>query len=575
MKRTALFLGLLALPVTTFALDFSNATSQYKDAPFSTAETAGISVLTNLTAVTGNPDGTFAPNRIVNRAEFLKILFKSHPDILVTDNDASACFPDVRKNDWFSSYVCLAKTRKVVGGYPDGFFRPANPVNYAEALKMLSELYSPYPIVCLDEGARGECSQYKTYEDGAPWYEQYTDWAVSEGLMIPGGPAIAAPLTRGQVARLAASYRAWFDGELAQYRDFERGKTPASSSSSVSSQSSSFSSSVSSSSSASSVSVSSSSSSSAAIKEFPAASHFLLTGKRTPVVMDGIFTSQSEDGLLRIVDITLRQEVKSIASMTLVDEQGKDIATLTLGTDNNADRRKWRASLPESSTYKLLRGVPTLLGVKYTLYDRTSGGVPNEFVDGVEKFSITLSGVATNASIQVVPANTHYPQHQTSDARITGLSNAGSPTDVMTPGTKRLIGKFAISGQTATGGVLRVTGLSFVRESNHISLSNIRIGGPAEVEQADCGIDAQSNRVTCGVIPEGYRSVGASALILSVFADVTIDEGFQEGTLRITLPGRGQIGQVGALKWEDSSGRYNWIEADVPFESGTLWTVKP
>lgn len=577
MKRTALFVGLLALPVAVFALDFSDATEQYKDAPFSKAETAGISVLTNLTAVTGNPDGTFAPERVVNRAEFLKILFRSHPDIAVTDNDAADCFPDVRTNDWFSSYVCLAKTRNVVGGYPDGFFRPANPVNYVEALKMLSELYSPYPVVCLDGGARGDCAQYKTYEVGAPWYEQYTDWAAAEGLLIPSGPALAAPLTRGQVARLAASYRAWFDGELALYRDAERGLTPGSSSSMMSSVSSVSSSSTSSASSQMSASEMSSASSSSSIAAgFPAVSHFLLTGTRTPVVVDGIFTSASEDGVLRIVDVTLRQEVKSIASMILVDQSGKEITTLTLGTEQNSDRRKWRASLPENGTYKLLRGVPTMLGLKYVLYDRASGGVPNEFVDGVEKFSLSVSGVATNASMQIVPTSTHYPQHQTSDSRVTGVSNAGSPTDTMTPGNRRLIGKFAITGQTATGGILHVTGLTFTIDAYQVSVSNIRIGGAAEVEQADCGIDsAQNGRVVCGVIPELYREVSKDARILSVYADVAVNEGHQDGSLRIMFAGRGQIGQAGALKWEDSTGRYNWVEAEVPFESGTLWTVKP
>ncbi len=315
MKRAALFAGLLALPFAAFALDFSNATNTYTDGPFSKAETAGISVLTNLNAVQGNPDGTFAPRRSVNRAEFLKILFLSHPDIAVSSDDSASCFPDVQKADWFSRYVCLAKTRNVVGGYPDGMFRPANTVNYAEALKMLSNLYSNYPVLCLDDNPHGGCTQFKTYEDGAPWYEQYVDWAANEGLLLPGSPALNTPLTRGQVARLAASYRAWNDGELAEYRAFEQGETISSASSSSSSSVSSESSSSSSSSLSSSSSVASSSSAASISPIFPSTSRFLLLGTRTQPAIDGTFTTPDEDGLIRYVDVTLRQEIKSIQSI--------------------------------------------------------------------------------------------------------------------------------------------------------------------------------------------------------------------------------------------------------------------
>ncbi len=577
MKRFTLFLGLLVVPATSFALDFTDVSQTYTDAPFSLSEAAGISVLTNLTAVSGNPDGTFAAERPVNRAEFLKILFKSHPDIAVSDSDAADCFPDVKKTDWFSSYVCLAKIRKAVGGYPDGLFRPANTVNYAEALKMLSELYSSNPVLCLDDNPHGGCTQLKTYEDGAPWYQQYVDWAAHEGLLMPGNPAFAMPLTRGQVARLAASYRAWNDGELAAYRDFERGRTSSSSSSmmsaSVSSSESSFSSSV--------VSLSSASSSSSVTSSsalFPAVSHFLLTGTRTPVVFDGTFTSTDEDGALRFVDVTLRKEVKSIANMTLVDASGKDIATLILATDNNTDRRKWRAAVPESSTFRLARGVPTVLGIQYNLFDRSSGGISNEFVDGIESMSMTISGVVSNASRQIVPADFHYPQHQTTDGRIKSLLNAGSGSAALSVGNNHLLGRFAIAGEVMTGGQLRMTGLEFTIASTNATVSNIRIGSEFPVQQKDCGIDTvQASHITCSIIPEEFAGIGNTGpTMLSVYGDVTLGAGATSGTLQMIFSlGRGKIGQNGALRWEDSSGHYNWVEASVPFENGTVWTVKP
>ena len=74
MKRSLLFAAAFLLPLTAFALSFTDSTSNYTDSStFTTAERAGISVLTNIGAVQGNPDGTFAADRTLNRAEFTKI----------------------------------------------------------------------------------------------------------------------------------------------------------------------------------------------------------------------------------------------------------------------------------------------------------------------------------------------------------------------------------------------------------------------------------------------------------------------------------------------------------------------
>jgi hypothetical protein len=141
MKRILSIIAILLAPATALALDFTNVSTRYADAPFPKPEAAAISLLTNIGAVSGNPDGTFQPGRPVNRAEFLKIILLSNTSIFVSPSDAATCFPDVRSTDWFSSYVCLAKRRTMVGGYPDGLFHPERQVNYAEALKMLGAMY--------------------------------------------------------------------------------------------------------------------------------------------------------------------------------------------------------------------------------------------------------------------------------------------------------------------------------------------------------------------------------------------------------------------------------------------------
>lgn len=95
---------------------------------------AAILYLADKGVLAGYPDQTFKPNNVVNRAELLKILVAS---LGVTDLSGRNCFPDVT-DQWFAPYVCYAKNQGWVSGYADGTFRPSEPVNKVEAIKMLS-----------------------------------------------------------------------------------------------------------------------------------------------------------------------------------------------------------------------------------------------------------------------------------------------------------------------------------------------------------------------------------------------------------------------------------------------------
>lgn len=86
--------------------------------------------------IEGYSDGTYQPSKSVNRAEFTKIIVEAKLGANPTTY-ATGCFPDVQKTDWFASYVCYAKQNGIIGGYPDGYFRPANTINLAEAAKIL------------------------------------------------------------------------------------------------------------------------------------------------------------------------------------------------------------------------------------------------------------------------------------------------------------------------------------------------------------------------------------------------------------------------------------------------------
>ncbi len=559
MKRAIVIIGAVLVPFAVFALDFTDSSVRYKDeAQFSTADRAGINVLTNIGAVSGNPDGRFYARRSVNRAEFMKILFLSNPmEIGGQVSGQPNCFPDVHASDWFSRFVCLAKDRGIIAGYPDGMFHPEQTVNYAEALKILVNAYSSSPV---------------TFQT-TPWYQVYVNASNTKGTSLTESVPYDTPLTRGQVARLAAAFRAKNENQLAQYRMTERGEAISSeegSSSSSESSASSFSS-ITSISSASSVPSSSISSTSL----FPSQSHFLLVGQESKPLFDGTFTSVDEDSAIRFVDVTLFREVHAVSALYLVDAQGKHIAELRLSTDNNTDHLKWKATVSSEQAYVLQKNVPTSLGIVALLKAKASGGVSNEIFE-VKDFSITVHGTTSGNSKNIPPTNFHRPQHQTTDARITEIRKVDPESTVITSGLNKLLGSFAVSGETMAGGILNLESVAFDLQSTGVSVTNLRIGGKNPVEQMGCGADdSLSNHYSCDVLPETFRTIGTSPLVFSIYGNVAFKSTATTGTVRIVLPATGTLGKSGSIHWGDSLGHYNWIENDVPLESGTVFTVQP
>ncbi|KAB2951377.1 S-layer homology domain-containing protein [Heliorestis acidaminivorans] len=82
----------------------------------------------------GYPDGTFRPNAMITRAEFLTLLVKAFD---LPTGSAELPFPDVKANDWFRAEAVAAKEAGIVQGDERGNFEPQRPVNRAEMVTMV------------------------------------------------------------------------------------------------------------------------------------------------------------------------------------------------------------------------------------------------------------------------------------------------------------------------------------------------------------------------------------------------------------------------------------------------------
>jgi murein DD-endopeptidase MepM/ murein hydrolase activator NlpD len=113
--------------------EVSTSTS-FSDVPESHPNYDAITYLASEGVIGGYPDGTFRPDNSVTRAEALKfIMVGAGNGLEVSDLP----FGDISSNDWFYNYVSTAYLRSVVSGYPDGTFKAGNLVNRAEFFKML------------------------------------------------------------------------------------------------------------------------------------------------------------------------------------------------------------------------------------------------------------------------------------------------------------------------------------------------------------------------------------------------------------------------------------------------------
>jgi hypothetical protein len=86
--------------------------------------------------INGYSDGTFRPGNPLTRAQTAKILVLGRQWQLVIP--PSPTFPDVLGDHWAYAYVETAFSHGIIGGFPDGTFGPERPVNRAQLAKMVA-----------------------------------------------------------------------------------------------------------------------------------------------------------------------------------------------------------------------------------------------------------------------------------------------------------------------------------------------------------------------------------------------------------------------------------------------------
>lgn len=190
--RTLLTLSLFfGLALSVHSAVFSKTDLIFTDVKEGDFADYNIKLLKSWDIVDGYEDGSFKPNKKINRAEFLKIILKSASlqGLIDVSIEGSNCFPDVQ-DQWFAPYVCTAKSLNIINGYPDGNFHPEQTINFVEAGKIIVNTFE---------------LQINTEKYQENWYQPYV-FALAGRKAIPYTIlGFEYPITRADMACMVTS----------------------------------------------------------------------------------------------------------------------------------------------------------------------------------------------------------------------------------------------------------------------------------------------------------------------------------------------------------------------------------
>lgn len=206
MKKTIFIAALV------FAGIFSpQAQAEFSDVSATHKNFVAIKHLSDTSIIKGYEDGSFKPDKVVNRVEALKIILSSS-NIIAEVKEESTGFSDVDLEQWFASYVMEAKRRGIVKGNPDGSFQPGREVKRVEFIKMMLETNR-------FKKEKWENQQLFADVPSDAWYTPYMNYVGKAGILAPTNNQLfpEKALTRAEVAEIMYLMKLIMNGSNNQF----------------------------------------------------------------------------------------------------------------------------------------------------------------------------------------------------------------------------------------------------------------------------------------------------------------------------------------------------------------------
>ena len=192
LKKVTVF----AVAILSFSNSFVALALQFSDVSNTNQSYVAINYLSEKGVLKGYPDGTFQPDKAVNRAESLKIIFEGLGIKMEDGISLDDLFSDVDSSAWFAKYVAQAKSSQVINGNPDGTYAPDRTVSRCEFLKIMLNSIG-------FKKDQWENAQYYADVASTEWYTPFMNYAGKAGLILADASNNLYPakqLSRAEVA---------------------------------------------------------------------------------------------------------------------------------------------------------------------------------------------------------------------------------------------------------------------------------------------------------------------------------------------------------------------------------------
>jgi|GEM_PF-2791172 len=159
-----------------------------------------ITYVKSIGAMTGNPNGTFAPSDLLQRDQIAKIILEAFNKFNTQSDycNGTNSFPDVPESEWSYQYVCRGKALGMINGYSagvdKGYYRPGRSVSRSEFIALvLRNLSDTMPA-----------NDQSSYSDVAvnQWYSGYAKYSYDHSLFTGSKLYPTNFTTRVEVARI-------------------------------------------------------------------------------------------------------------------------------------------------------------------------------------------------------------------------------------------------------------------------------------------------------------------------------------------------------------------------------------
>lgn len=540
----------LFLP-SVFAITYQAETLPYTDAPTDRPTAVAVGTLTDLGILGGHPDGTFKPGVSINRAEFMKIAMSLLP--LQTNSASSRCFPDVGPESWYAPYVCRAKALGIVRG------------NALPGIDSDFWPFEPTRSVKYEEALKILSGIYDvpllTVE--GEWYETYVQSAQHHSVHLTDS-AIGSALTRGQMARLVIAFMAYNNGELddlryAQNHSSMSARTVFSAPASLASTSSV--------SSASSVSSESSVMYDPYLNDTSTDGAVLLLGKVTQILGGASIFPDTEPLRIEKFVIDLVAANTSLDALNVYDDSGRYLGR---ATRENSTRFVLRV---QNQTIIIPKRVSYSFYVRGVLKAQDQGGSSGGSIQVDEMGVIGIGDWSNRDYQQFTDSSDTFAASTVARSAITSVVNAGDTSAFLVPGDGLEIGAFRMTGVTShAAATLQVTAINFtlgVTGGVTVTAPYLRVDGSSDIHT--CSVAGIT--VTCASLPASFGDIDNSTRTLRLYGDIAIPQSSQSARLQVTINNPGTISSAGDITWTDGVTSFTWIDlSGPPIARGTSYS---